>query len=340
MQTSRRLRAWPVVLALALSAPQAALARPAHWPDTHVVAYHVKTTLSLAGYNDARAVAVGNAGQIAGDAGLNGRRRCILYNGSAIVDITPAGWPNCSVSAMTANGTLAGVVQSGDASRGFVYRANRAYVIESAATFSAVTDRARLIGTKTDGTSGVYDAVAGSWLRIADRATNCEMSLPLALNEHAVLGYDTCTGTPRLVLASAGRFVAIALPDGLVPAKFLTDANELLLYDPSTNGHAYFWPVQSMKAPLDLGIVPGDSFGAYAPLSANDHGIVVGENSGVFLKWVWSERDGMRDLEALLYPKSYFGLAVRDVDDAGNVLLQGFDFATGNQVWLMLEPQA
>jgi hypothetical protein len=185
----------------------------------------------------------------------------------------------------------------------------------------------------------VYDAAAGAWLRIVDRATNCEMQLPLALNERTILGIDTCTGAPRFELASAGRFVGLNVPTGMFPGRILTAADELVLYDPSTSGHVARWAPLSGKAPVDLGEVVGDSFGGYVPLAADADGIVIGQNPNQFFSWVWTARDGMRALEPLIEPKTYFDVTARGLDDEGNILSEAFDFATGNQVWLILEPR-
>jgi hypothetical protein len=164
------------------------------------------------------------------------------------------------------------------------------------------------------------------------------MELPLALNEREILGIDTCTGAPRFELASGGRFVQVHVPPNLFPGKILTTADELVLYDPSANGRVYWWAPLSGKPPVDLGESASDAFGGYVPLAANANGVVIGQNPNQFLSWVWTPRDGMRALESLVEPKTYFDMSVRAVADDGRILAQAFDFATGDQVWLILEP--
>lgn len=312
-------------------------AAPPH-RELHANGYRVKTVVKLSGYTNARAIRLSSSGAIAGDAVL-GSRRCLLAKGGALLDVTPPGWSTCWVNAMASNGAVAGRVTSGEKSEGFVYRAGRAYVIPSALSFSELNDSGLALGVKEDGSTGVYDAESASWQVFADLGRGCAIVQPIALNDHFVFGAATCSdGVQKYALADAGHFLSLTLPKDLQPSSVLTSADQLVLFDPRSGGHAYLWRVFGTRPPIDLGEAPGYQYGTYTPVAGNGQGDVVGENPPQFFAWVRTPVDGMRDLDAIIPQGQYFGLTVADVDESGNVLAQAFDFATGAQVWLVLQP--
>ncbi len=306
--------------------------------ERHVRAYRVKASVNLAHYADAHAVALGASGAIAGDAELNGSRRCLLASGGVLVDITPAGATECSVTAMSPNGTVAGRLGSGTKTQGFIYRAGRGYVIGDVASFSAVNSASLLLAVKQDGSHGVYDAQNGTWPVFADAGRGCAIDEPLALNDHYVFGTVKCSdGSANYGFADSGHFERISLPPGLLPTSILTGADQLVLSDPVSGGHAYLFSLRGSHQAVDLGEALGDLYGTYTPVAANAQGVVVGQNLPQFFPWVRSPSDGMRDLGAII-PVTYFGVSVAGLDEAGDVLVQAFDFNTGDQVWVVLQP--
>jgi len=332
--SSRRVAAFAALVALFPCVAGAAPVRA----ERHARAYHVKTIVSLAAYDDVHAAALGPSGAIAGDADRDGNRRCLLATGGTLTDITPPGWNECEVAAMSADGTVAGRVGGGEKTEGFIYRAGRAYVFGDVRAFLAVNSAALLIAVKPDGTRGIYDAADGTWPRFANAGAGCALDQPIALNEHYVFGSATCAaGGEKYALADASHYLSVTLPPGLAPTSILTSADQLVLADAASGGHAYLWSVRGGRAPLDLGEATDDLYGTYTPVAANAQGVVVGENYPEFFVWIRSRADGVRDLGSLIVPPNYFGLSVADVNEAGDVLVQAFDFGSGGQSWMVLQ---
>ena len=324
------------LVALACALPAAAATSSRY--DRHARAYRVKTLVPLAGYRDANPAALGAGGSIAGDADLNGARRCLLFSGGVLSDITPANWTDCWVSAMSSNGTIVGTVRNEAVSAGFLYRAGRAYAFADAAAFRAIDASSQVLAVKRDGSTGVYDPQSDAWQTFSDAASGCTLNRPLALNDRFVFGATTCAGGAEgYALAAAGRVVPVTLPVGLSPTTILNQADQLVLIDPASGGHPYLWSPLAGRAPIDLGECPGVQYGPYTPVAANSHGTVVGRNDPLFFSWVRTPADGMRDLDNFV-PKTLFDVVVGDVDENGNLLARGFDFASDSQVWLILQP--
>jgi hypothetical protein len=305
--------------------------------ERHVAAYHVKSFVTLSAYGDPRPAAFEASGLIAGDGLVAGLRHCLLAEGASITDITPAGVDECAVAAMKAGTVVGHVVQNG-ASHGFIYRDGRGYVVADAVAFTAINASSRALGVKKDGSTGVYDAPAGAWSTFADAGRGCTMTAPLALNDRFVFGGETCTdGHGTYALAASGRYGSIALPAGLSPTRIFTSSDQLVLVDQRSGGHAYLWSVSGLRAPLDLGSAPGDLYGTYTPAAANGRGVVVGANDPLFFAWVRTPADGVRDLDALIAPRTFFSIDAVDVDESDEILAQAFDFTTGSQVWMILQ---
>jgi len=306
--------------------------------ERHARAYHIALSVSLSAYTDAHAVGLTASGTIAGDAVLGGSRRCLLASAGTMLDISPSGWDSCSIGAMSSNGTVAGRVTTGDKSEGFIYRAGRAYLIPDVASFLAINAAALAIAVKQDGTRAVYDAQNGTWPVFADAGRGCAIEVPLALNDRLVFGSAHCSdGTVKYGLADRAHYASVTLPAWLVPSGILTAADQLVLADPRSGGHAYLWSAGT-RAPLDLGEAPGYLYGSYTPVAANASGEVVGQNYPQFFSWVHTASDGTRDLDNLIAPPNFFGISVAAIDEAGNVLVQALDFTTGGPVWLVLQP--
>lgn len=333
-----------VCATLAGAAPaRAAAPSPAFRYEGRAIAYRVWRLVSLEGYTHVHAVGLGPGGaSIAGDALAKGVRRCLLWSAGTITDISPAGWDSCQLSGMSSNGTLAGRVDAGGKSEGFIYRAGRGYVIPSAVSFSAINASGLALGVREDGTPGVFDGMRGTWPVFEDLGRGCAITDPLALNDRFVFGATTCAnGLSRYALADAGHFLPLMLPPNLHASSILTASDQLVLYDPLPGGHAYLWQIGSARPPLDLGDAPDYEYGNYSPVAANAAGAVVGENHPQFFAWVHTPLDGTRELDGLIVPGTFFGLSVADIDESGEILVQAFDFDTmGGPVWLVLRPAA
>jgi hypothetical protein len=192
---------------------------------------------------------------------------------------------------------------------------------------------------KADGSTGVYDAPKGVWATFADAGRGCTMTAPSALNDRFVFGGETCAdGRGTYALASPGKYGPIALPAGLRPTGIFTSSDQLVLVDEHSGGHAYLWSVSGLRPPLDLGTAPGDFYGTYTPASANGRGVVVGSNDPLFFAWIRTPADGVRDLDALIVPRTFFSIDAVDVDENDEILAQAFDFTTGSQVWAIFQP--
>jgi hypothetical protein len=310
--------------------------------DIHSTAYRVTRVVSLVGYTEAHATGFGPSDSIAGDAVLNGARLCLLWSTTAVLNISPGGFSVCRVDAVSKSGTIVGRVGTGTKTQGFVYKDGRSTVVPSAASFFAVNSAGLALGVKQDGSRGVYDTVSDTWPVFQDLGRGCGITRPIALNDHYVFGAATCAdGSAKYGLADSGHYLSLSLPGDLRPSSILTSADQLVLFDPRAAGHTYLWRVWGGRPPQDLGNVPNDVYGTYTPVAANPYGTVVGENRPQFFSWVRTPLDGTRDLGALILPGNFFGLSVADVDDAGNVLAQAFDFDTsGSQVWMILQPSS
>jgi probable HAF family extracellular repeat protein len=302
-------------------------------------AAYAATELASLPVGSSRVVRAANdAGEIVGTVGQRG----FLLNGGGLQEI--ASLPGSDQSAALGINNLGHVVGSANIATGMrAFRSRRTTGIVALGTFPgdngsealAINDPGKAIGYSS-GSTGVRAVVwtsAGA-IQALPVLAGSDSSRGLAINDGGdVVGVCDTPSGPRAVLWEGGAVQDLGTLPGHGASEALSiNANGVIVGfsgDPEAEHHAVLWP--SGGGPIqDLGTLPDGTSSRALWINNRREVVGVSETSAGDHAFLWTEQDGMQDLNGLL--TSRFGFVLTQavaISARGVIVAVGVDEATG-----------
>jgi len=331
-----------VALVLALALPETAAA--AALPSVDSSARYEITEIDMpAGVTAGPIAGVDAAGVVAGVGyeTSNDDPDCLYYDGASLQDFNFNSGNWCHFTGLTARGVAVGQYYD------FGNYANYA-VLYAQGQFSEVDHTiidslldvgagGLAVGNLPAGIFGAYKVATGKVAyALYDAKEQCRISFPYAVNSRGVvLAYDQCrNGRTRYETVANDVFTYFQPPHGFVVVDqgvrpVFNGLGQIVIHK-NGSGHAYLWSTSGGR-PLDLGTLAEDPNGTYEATGLTDT-LATGITSDGY-SWLWTAKDGMRNLAALLPENSYGWIQPQSVDAQGDL---GCITSASTSTWLYL----
>jgi len=285
--------------------------------------------------------AANDADEIVGSAERGGRHRGFLLKGGPLQEI--GGLPGSDYTAALGINNLGQVVGSANTATGVrAFRSRRTTGIVALGTLPGDSGSVALAinhpGQAVGYSSGPTGVRAVVWtpegaIQALPMLPDCDSSRGLAINDGGdVVGVcDTASGR-RAVLWEGGAVQDLGTLPGDTSSEALSiNANGLIVGssgDPEAKHHAVLWP--SGGGPIqDLGTLPDGTWSRALAINQRREVVGISESRAGIHAFLWTERDGMQDLNELLALRSGFVLIQAVAINARGVIVAiGVDEAT------------
>jgi len=267
---------------------------------------------------------------------------CMYFDGTTLLDLTPNSGNWCHFTGMNSHGVAVG--QYYDFNRylnlAVLYQGGKLSTIDRVIdSFLAFDDKSLAVANRTVDGFAVYDVPTRSIaFDLYDQEGQCAMSFPFAINDAGiVLGEDQCVaGQTRYETVADGTFSYFRLPQGF---SLSTNARQGAAFNnrgevalgKTGSGHVFLWSTSQEVPPHDLGTLAADPNGVYT-LTALSDDMAAGTTSDGY-SWIWTQRDGMRDLSTLVRHNALGWIQPQALDAEGDIACS---VANNAFVWVYL----
>ena len=336
----RLASACSVALLLAAALPQAAAALP----GVDSSARYTITEIDMpAGVAAGPIAGVNAAGDVAGVGyeTSNDDPDCLYYDGATLQDFNFESGNWCHFTGLTARGVAVGQYYDfGNYANYAVLYAQGQFTEVDHTVIDSLLDVGAgglAVGNLPAGIFGAYKVTTGKVAyALYDAKEKCRISFPYAVNSHGVvLAYDQCrNGRTRYETVANDVFTYFQPPHGFVVVDqgvrpVFNGLGQIVIHK-TGSGHAYLWST-SGGGPLDLGTLAEDPNGTYEATGLTDT-LAIGITSDGY-SWLWTAKEGMRNLAALLPENSYGWIQPQSVDAEGDL---GCITSASASTWLYL----